>query len=593
MIRTFATALKNRLSHLVLASLLTASCAQIITPTGGPKDETPPKPLRITPPPLSTLLSQGKFTITFDEFVTLQGASEQMLISPPLDGLPEFKQVRKDLSVKLPGPLRPNTTYTVNFGEAVRDLNEGNILQNFSYIFSTGPFVDSLSITGLLLAAEDGTPVDGAWAMLYVDDVDSLPRTKKPDYVAKTGKDGRFMIPFIPEGKYKIFALKDENANYRYDGQKELVGFLDSTIASVYDRTPPPNTTAAHDTAQAPQADPNDKLGKSASVVTADSKKELVLRLFTAADTAQFLKKAYCEHFGKVNFVYNLPLRTARVEALGLEFKKPWNVDSYTKNRDTLTVWSTDLPTDSVRFVVHWNHDRSDTVLVEMRERSNKIEANSKGGGGKGAKTKAQRDFKLEGNFLSNVPKPGQPAVVNFNHPITDLSLSGITLTQDSMPVKFDVALSDTGLLNWQIWARWNPGATYRATILPGTFTDLFGLTNDTISAEFKIKLADELGRVIIKAKAESNTPMVLELRDRGGNVIESQKFTANSVLDVAGLEPGGYTLRAIVDQNRNGRWDTGNYLRKIQPERIIPYAKGIEVRANWDLELEWEIDPK
>lgn len=592
MIRTFATALKNRFFYLVLASLLTASCAQIITPTGGPKDETPPSPIRISPPALSTHSADGKFTITFDEFVTLQGANEQMLISPPLDGLPEFKQVRKDLQVKLPGPLRPNTTYTVNFGEAIRDLNEGNILQNFSYVFSTGPFVDSMSISGILLNAEDSRPVEGAWAMLYLDNVDSLPRTQKPDYVAKTGKDGRFMIPFIPEGNYKIFALKDENANYRYDVQKEMVGFLDSTIASVYSRVRVPDSTQATDSLLAPVADtmPTQKLGKGGSPIAPVAKNDLFLRMFTAIDTAQFLKKAYCEHYGKVNFVYNLPLRTARVEALGLEFKKTWNIDSYGKNRDTLTVWSTALPDDSVRFVVHWDDGKSDTALVEMKARSDKIEV-SASGGGKGVRAKAQKEFKLEGQFLQMIPKPGEPSLLRFNHPITDIDLSGIELTQDSLPIPFDVALVDTGLLTWQLWAQWKPGSTYRATVLPGTFTDLYALSNDTIRADFKIRLADELGRVIVKATATQSSAMVLELRDRGGNLIQTRKFNQSTVLDVAGLEPGAYTMRAIVDRNQNGRWDTGNYLRKMQPERIIPFEKGIEVRANWDLDLEWEID--
>jgi len=595
-VRTFAPALiPYRILSIGLLALCTG-CAQIVSPTGGPKDETPPVVVSMDPPTLSTEFSGKRVSITFDEYVQLQSATEQVMVSPPLGVPPDLRLDRRTITLNLPDSLRPNTTYTVNFGEAVRDLNEGNIIQNLTYVFSTGAVVDSMQITGRLVKAEDGSAVEAAWAMLYGADVDSLPRTALPDYFAKTGKDGRFTISNIPDRPFKLFALKDENANYRFDAVKELVGFPDSLIRPVYVAPPAPkDTTAALDSLAIDSIAQPDTLvlGKGMKgAKQADAKPGLVVRMFTEADTNQYLKKSYCEHYGKVVLAYNLPVGRVQISPKDLSFKREWKIVEYSAKRDSITVWTTDLPDDTVTFFIMRDGQGPDTAMVAMKPRTEKVDVAGPAGG-KGARTKMQKDFKLEGSIDAAVPpRPAERLSIRFNHPVRDLSLKGALLLRDSLPVAFDMQLTDTALSTWHVVHDWKLGSTYSIWFPPGAFKDLYGLMSDTLKATFTLPKADELGRITFTLKGPSDRPLVAEVRDKGGRTVGRLPFTGQAVLDMPMLPVGTYNLRAIDDTDGNGRWDTGSYRLNRQPERIVLYDKGIDVRANWDQELEWDIGP-
>lgn len=575
---------------------LCSGCAQIVSPTGGPKDEAPPVVVSMLPPSLTTGFSGSRFSITFDEYVQLHSASEQVMVSPPLGVPPDVRLDRRTVTVHLPDSLRPNTTYTVNFGEAVRDLNEGNIIQNLTYVFSTGAVVDSMQLSGLLVRADDGSPVEAAWAMLYSADVDSLPRTALPDYFAKAGKNGRFTISNIPHRPFKLFALKDENANYRFDDVKELVGFPDSLIRPVYLAPPAPSDTvsAADSLAIDSIAQPDTViLGKgNKSAPRPHAEPGLVVRMFAEADTNQYLKKSYCEHYGKVVLAYNLPVGHAQVSAEGLTFKREWKIVEYSPERDTVILWTTDLPDDTVTFFITRDGQGPDTALVAMKPRTDKVDVAGPAGG-KATKAKAQKDFRLEGWIDAAVPpRPGEVLPLRFNHPVRDLSLKGAVLLRDSMPVAFDIQLTDTSLRTWHVVHDWKLGSAYSIWLPPGAFKDLYGLMSDTLKASFTLPEPDELGRITFTLKGPENRPLVAEVRDKGGRTVGRLPFTGQAMLDMPMLPVGTYTLRAIDDTDGNGRWDTGSYRLHRQPERIVLYDKGIDVRANWDQELEWDIGP-
>jgi hypothetical protein len=588
----------RNLGFLLMA--LCTGCAQIVSPTGGPKDELPPEVVSMDPPTLSTRFAADRFSITFNEFVQLQGATEQVMVSPPLGVPPDVRLDRRTITVHLPDSLRPNTTYTVNFGEAVRDLNEGNIIQNLTYVFSTGEAVDSMQISGRLVKAEDGAAVDGAWAMLYGGTHDSLPRTALPDYFAKTGKDGRFTITNIPDRPFRLFALKDENANYRFDAVNELIGFPDSLISPIYIAPPAPADTAAvsdtlgTETSALPDTTATAAKGKGMKGgATDDRAAGTVVRMFAEPDTNQYLRKAWCEHFGKVVLAYNLPVGRARVGVEAITFKKEWKILEYSPRRDTLTVWTTDLPDDSVSIIIDRGDGMTDTAQVEMKPRSEKVDVAGVGGG-KGVRGRTQKDFRLEGYIPAQMlPRPGQPLVVKFNHPVRDLSLKGAVLMRDSLPVSFDIELTDTALRTWNVLHDWQLGSAYSIWFPPGAFKDLYGLTSDTLKAAFTLPRVDELGRITFNIKGPESRPLVAEVRDKGGNTVGRLAFTAQAMLDMPMLPVGTYTLRAIDDTNGNGRWDTGSYREGRQPERIVLYDKGIDVRANWDQELDWDIGPE
>lgn len=209
--------MKIRLLLLIL--LLVSGCAQETVPTGGIKDEIPPEPISILPPPLSTAFKSSEFTYIFDEYIQIDDFKGQLLVSPPLKKTPEYLHRGKSLKVSWKDTLLPNTTYQFNFGEAVKDFNEGNVADGLTYVFSTGHYIDSLSVTGRVHDAETNEPVEKAKVMLYRNWSDTLPYTTPPDYLALTDKAGNFKAQYLPSDTFMLFVLLEESSNYKYNGQ--------------------------------------------------------------------------------------------------------------------------------------------------------------------------------------------------------------------------------------------------------------------------------------------------------------------------------------------------------------------------------------
>jgi len=289
-----------KLSNCFIALLLLASCANIVTPSGGSKDITPPAVVKSSPENYSTRFDVDIVTITFDEFIQLQDLRNHLIISPPIEQAPDFRIKGKTVIIKFAEKLVDNTTYTINFGDAIRDITESNPIENFQYVFSTGDFLDSLSIKGKVENAFDLKTAKGTLVMLYAcsntsSEYDSLPYKELPNYFAKTDASGGFKINNIKEGKYQVFALKDENRNYLYDLPNEQIAFLNKTI---------------------------DPAGSS----------EILLPLFEETKSKQRLKKAYAEQYGKLTFIFNEPTNNVRLRPLNFSSKKPWEIVDFTKN---------------------------------------------------------------------------------------------------------------------------------------------------------------------------------------------------------------------------------------------------------------------
>jgi len=573
---------------LYLSILILFGCAQQVAPTGGPKDETPPKILSEIPKNLSTDFQSNQIVISFDEFIELKSPAEQVVISPPMLKSPSYQLKQKSLVVKFEQALSPNTTYTINFGEAIRDNNEGNVLANYTYVFSTGAHLDSMQVKGKLVDAITGEPEKDALVMLYKNDIDWLPLDTIPDFFTRSLEDGSFLIKHVGNQPYKIFALKDENANYRFDVREEKIGFIDSLILPYAPlMAVVPDTTVSDSTA----VDSIASGGKgSLKQMVGTPIPNYTIQLFVETDTTQFLKKSYCEHFGKLVFVYNRPVKNLQIDMKGGYYKKEWMLKDYNSIGDTITIWTTDQVPDTLRLLLDVGKADKDTVEIIMKERTDELEV-SRSSSGKAGIKKMKEKFALTAKFnpqKGRSPKPQTPLSLIWNHPATGMDLSRIKLYEDSVRVNYDINSADPALRKFDITYAWKKDKHYRLLVLDSAFSDLYQLWNDTLETSFVGIDKEAFGELSLNITEAPKTQVVVELLNTANVVLERRPVNNKGNVLFSRLDPGKYHVQVVRDLNGNGFWDSGLYSQKRQPEPIKIIQKDTEVRANWNMELEW-----
>jgi hypothetical protein len=537
-----------KLLSLFLAILIIASCAHIVAPTGGPKDIIPPKMLKAKPDTFSIHFNSPQIKIDFDEFIQLKDEMNQIIISPPLDKQPEIKVNKKSLIIKFKGKLKDSTTYNINFGNSITDVHEGNIKEGFQYVFSTGDYVDSLSLSGKCKYAVDLKTEKGILVMLYKNLDDSVPVLHKPDYFTKTDSFGNYKINNIKEGTYKIFALKDLNNNYLFDQPGEGIGFKDLPL---------------HIT----------------------SKDSANLFIFEELKAKQYIVKSSCEEFGKMVFIFNKPLTN-----LDIQFLNNTPDDSaisfleYSKARDSVIYWFTNYPQDSMKMIISDNGKTLDTLAIHIKPKE--------------PKKKADKSYKFMLN-INSVPANGQlispdnEIQLICSHPITQFDSTKFILKEDTIPIKgFKVSGLDSTKRKITIHFPWKESSNYVLSFPMGTFKDIFGLTNDTtMSFNYKVKSSKDYGNLKLKFKAPSNGfNYILQLMNDKDEIFQQNIVQGDTVIYYSFLDPSKYKLKLIYDTNNNRKWDTGNYFQHLQPEKVTYCKEIFNVRANWDVEASWSI---
>ncbi|MFT4526467.1 MAG: hypothetical protein ACI85F_002640 [Bacteroidia bacterium] len=585
-----------------LGFVLFIACAQIVTPSGGPKDELPPLILEMNPEPFNTNFSGNTIEIEFDEYIKLHEPANQILISPPQQKSPEYLIKKKNLIVKFKDSLLENTTYTINFGEAIRDNNEGNVLGRLTYVFSTGSYLDSMQVQGKVVNAIDGSAAEEILVMLYDQDVDSLPLDTLPRYFARTDEQGNFKLSNLKNTDYKVFALKDENANYIYDNPEESIAFLDSMVTP--DLAPARPDTAVLDSSSADSMNIEiDELELDSSKVEKvemdslglmeDLAQHHELFMFVEADTAQYLKKASASGLGQLLFEYNLPVKEFRVLPVTSGLPRNWRLKEYSSNRDSINLWLRDVQLDSLELLIQADAGKIDTVeLALARLDTTPAKASGSGGlGKKGRKTKDDGKMKVEFGGNGRSPKPTQPMQLTTNHPVSKLNVDSISIFQDSTEIPFQMHLYDSTLRRFELIYDQIPEKRYEIEILTNAFTDMRGVGNiDTITTGYKAMLPDELGNVDLVLTVPDSVQIIVQVLDQSQKIIHEEQLKGSGTVLLTAVTPGKYSLKAIFDKNGNGKWDTGRYNRKLQPEQAVFYPLEIEVRENWDLETEWDL---
>jgi len=528
-------------------------CAQVVPPTGGPKDITAPKVVEYSPENKSTLFHEKKIDITFDEYVQLKDLSKQFIISPPLKYLPVPVIKGKVLEIPLnKDTLLDKTTYTFNFGNAVCDLHEGNAIKNFQYVFSTGTYIDSLSVKGIAMDAFSHDPVKGGFVLLYKDLDDSIPYKKNPSYCGQTDDNGNFRIDNIKNGDYRLVALSKGSGDYLYHPYTQSLAFKSDTL----------------------HLQRNDSL---------------TLFLFIEQQPKLQLVKTRAVGKGQIMIAFNRPVDSIKIIPTNIDTTKPFTtILQYSATTDTLTYWTSYPNLDSLGFIIKRNNKILDTVTIFHIPGHMVANASKK-------EKKAEKPPSLQVNLNTSERTPYDyhlPFLIQFAHPITKFDLSKIRLMQriDTIPLKsvgkpsmYSLLLSPTKDLI--------SDSAYHFSIMPGAFTDLFGYINDTINTHFKVEEQSYYGTLKLNVSFSKKTHYLVQLLGDKGNIYRQDTVGGTSSIFYDGVLPALYGIRVIEDNNNNGKWDGGNYLKGTQPERVYYYPDKINIRSNWDLTQDWKVN--
>ena len=588
-------------SVMVTMTLFFCHCAQVTSPSGGKRDETPPCVLKYLPKNESVNFSNKTITITFDEFFLLENASEQILISPILKPKPNFKTKGKSLIIDLKEcTLQENTTYTLFFGEAIKDLHERNILQDFYYVFSTGDYVDSLYINGFVRNAFNMKPQEKVFVMLYTcsnDTIpcDSLPYFVQPEYIAQTKTDGSFILKNLSEKTYRIFALKDQNRNFLFDTGEEIA-FFDSLI------TPKAILPCQHDTDS--MLSKSDSLHITVSDTVSHTETHIhkdpnfvELFMFTELDsTVRVLKNEIIDSV-HITLTFSCPTTDITFSTLSpltehLPDSIPWNITFWSKERDTVTIWFPYFINDSISLVINQKDVSLDTLVFSMKK-----EIVSKHLGKRKTSVADTVAVKPVLNISNNVSGKFpffSTLELKFDAPVYSWNMDGTLFFVDNDTIGSSPPLLhkiDSFFQKCSFNYRFKEKTFYKMLIPSGAFTDIFGHSNDTTLITFTTDDSDIYGTLVLDFTVSDDTPsLLLQLLSEKEQVLQQHVVTESSKIDFGYIKPTKLLLKVIYDANHNGKWDSGNYLMKILPESVRYFDKVIEIRANWDIEEEWKI---
>jgi len=583
-----------------------------MAPEGGPKDVTPPKVLSCDPPAYSINFHKKEIRITFDKYIQLKDQSNQVNIVPPLVSHADFRLRGKSIYVKLPDTLKSNTTYAIHFGDGIADITENNVLHDYMYVFSTGTYIDSLSLSGKVVSAFDLTPQKDVIAMLYINEndtlpLDSLPLHVKPYYYTKTNENGEFHFNNLRDVPFLLFALKDLNNNYIFDQARENVAFCDSLIKGVYIKPLSPearkkDSLAKRDTS----ALKKDSLSKrDAGVLKKDSlskrdtgvmvkdtgklNKQTVpvytLMLFEEFDSTQKILKADMVNDNQVGIYFRHPSVRPEFIPLNIPDTSGWMVPEFNPGRDSVFLWLKNTGKDSLYLRIADNGKTLDTVGIDLRKKTPRKRKADKG---------ITKTAKL--GFTTNMPDSkfnqfkSDPMII-FAYPLSFYDISRILLVDGKDTVRPRPAFTDSIKRKLRVRYKWKEDHSYRLIIPDSIFRTMNGNSNDSVIFSFRSHSLRDFGSIQMTTGIKDPTgDYLIQLLDEKENVLEQRVISESGKVKFDYLSPAKYRIKAIYDRNRNGRWDSGKFSKKIQPEKVQYYQKTIEVRANWDIDESWDL---
>ena len=585
------------------------ACASTGMPDGGPYDETPPKFVRATPEPNATNNKRSKISIEFDEYIKLDKPSEKVIISPPQKEAPEVKVSGRRVLVEFFDTLQENTTYTIDFGDAIVDNNEDNPLGNFAYAFSTGESIDTMEVSGTVLNAQDLEPVKGIQVGLHKDLHDSA-FTKLPFVrISRTDSRGHFTIRGIAPGKYRIYALMDGNQNYLFDSKTEAVAWQDSLIVPSMAPAVRQDTvwneidTLAYDTIYDVH-------------YTRFMPDDIILRSFKEENPMQYLMKSEREQLNRFSLYFSAKADTLP-SIKGLDFDERnafviesnarhdtiryWIKDTLLCERDTLTFQMDYLATDTLGQLV----PRTDTLRMMNKINKERRMAMAEDARKKEEKERKRREkrgdtVKAEPKFFAmTVDAPSSLDInknitIKFEEPVESVDTSAIHVAMmvDSVwqDIPFIFMADSMAHRQYQILANWQPGLEYQLRIDSLAIKGIYGLYTNKVENKLKVKTLEEYGTLYLNIVG-AGPHAIVQLLNSSDAVVRQQPVSDKNTCDFYFLQPGTkYYIRLFNDDNNNGVWDTGSYEEKRQPEEVFYFPKVWEMKANFEFEETWDI---
>lgn len=523
--------------QLVFISLILSilGCASIQQPSGGPRDTQPPKVLKSTPKNLTTNFNAKTIEIQFDEFVKLNNEFTEISISPAVEKMPVFKAKKQILTIKFEAPLDSNTTYTINFGKAIADVNESNVLKNFSYVFATGNVIDSLSISGTVRSSLTKDSLKDVTVFILPVKQDSIFGKKRPNIFTSTDSAGHFTIHNLRENDYFLYALKEEAPDRIYNSPNEEIGFFSDTI----------------------------HLKKNIS--------DINVSVFKQMPDMFSVKDRKIENDGRIVLAFNKPLATPSLKILApADFVNNKNTVEITPTRDSAYLWVPSLTFDSLRVSVLSANKPVDTVQITRNKRDT-----------------YNRTILVSDNLASGKLKPGTNPVLTFSSPVASYDISKIAILQDSVAMTGLQLLKDTtSTRKFELKFPWKSGKEYIIKLAEGAVTDLYSNKSKAYSKTFELDSEENYGSIALDVTVpDTAKSYIIDWMNDQNAVLRSDIINRNKVINYIRYPTAKYKVRVIYDENKNGIWDTGNVKLRRQPEQIWNFNKELTLRPNWDLE--------
>lgn len=569
------------------------SCANIGNPTGGPKDTIPPVLIKTIPGLRSTNFGGSDVRFTFDEYIIPDDIRENLVISPPMKKKPMIKMKGKTLIVEFQQEPKKETTYSLDFKDAVADNNEKNPIEDFRFSFSTGARFDSLRISGFVKNALNQEPVEKALVMLhrqkeYTFFIDSV-----PDYIGSTNKEGFFVIDNVAPGEYRLYALTDADNSLTYNSNAELIAFADSIMVPSAKYIAEPDTVIK---------------GLDTLVVSGHvdfSPGTQYLMMFEEEKFDQFLNDSKRIQANKCDFYFAETLSDSfRINLLKPAVQnKDWSFIENNLKRDSITVWLTDTiisNRDTLKFELMYEALDSLDQLKMKRDTVELVYTVPKA-----PKQKRKKDDKpeiqtinLNNNINSSAHDLYQKIKIEAPEPLSEFDLSKISLFVFEDTVKTQIPITvekDTNSIRkYFIEHNWEPNTNYLFQIDSAAARNIYGHPSNKTEQKFRTQKEDYYGKIFVTLSGLPS-PAIVQLlaNDKDERVLQKIQVLGDGRIEFPYLKPEKYIIRLILDPNKNGKWDTGFLADNLQPERVIYYPKVIKVRSNFEIKEEWTIDYK
>lgn len=578
------------------------SCASIGNPSGGPRDEDPPVAVRSNPLPYSVNFTGKKVTIDFDELVNVKDAFTKVTVSPAPAETPRVSALGRRVTVQFADTLEPNTTYTIDFGNSIEDNNEGNKLQSFSFSFATGPEIDTLRISGIVLNAADLEPRQEMLVGVHSNPADSAFKLHRFERMTKTDDRGRFSIRGLKPGSYRVYALGDLNNDYRWDNPMEDVAFYDVLVS------PTTEQAVATDSIY------NLLTHKLDTVVKREYTRflpnDILLNAFNTNYKPQYLTDNQRVDSTRIKLIFNAPAEaTPQLSIVGAPGIKDWYILEKSRRNDSLTYWlkpKSLIMTDTLRVAATYLRTDStqklsavtDTLrLITMLPKVNKKEEQKKK---KREKSDSIPEMRfLDVSFLSSASHDVYaPVVFETAEPLDTLISAGFRLEQkvDTLwkpvsPMPPVVRYDTLNPRRFKIEHKWEYGTGYKLYVDSLTMVSIYGLHNKPAEFEFNVKAQEEYSNLRFSLIGlPDSTATFVQLLNRNDEPVRVAAVSGNFA-EFTNVAPGQYYARLIEDSNGNGEYDTGNPDTHLQPELVYYFPRSINLKKNWSIEQSWDIN--